>query len=58
MEAFGPEVNDRHFVFRQAFGRLEDVDRLESDASEDRALGGSSSARSVSNGGTIWPRWL
>ena len=38
VEVLGPEVNDRHLVFRQALGRLEDVDRLEPDAAKDRAL--------------------
>ena len=58
VQALGAEMDDRHFVFGQTLGRLENVDRLEPDAAKDRALRGSSRARMVSNGGTIWPRWL
>ena len=51
-------VDDRDLVVRRPLGGLEDADRLDRDAPELGPPGGRSRARIVSNGGTIWPRWL
>ena len=40
VQVFGPEMNDRHFVFGQAFGGFENVDRLELNAAEEHAFRG------------------
>ncbi len=59
VQVLGAEMDDRHLVLGQPLGRLEDVDGLDLDAAKDACLpAGSSRARIVSNGGTIWPRWL
>ena len=39
VQVLGAEMDDRHFVFGQALGRLENMDRLEPDAADDLALG-------------------
>ncbi len=54
VQVFRVEVDDGHLVLGQALGGLEDMDRLEPDAFDDRAFAPAArAARTVSNGGTI-----
>ena len=50
VQVLGAEMDDRHFVFGQSLGALEDVDRLEANAANDLAFGRQLERRTTSNG--------